>query len=261
MSERRKARRREDRQEQIAQAVLLQGSATAQELAGSFRVSLNTIHRDLDELERQGVVRKFHGGVTAQPSGVFEANISYRMKRMLPEKRLVARHATRYIEPGMSVMLDDSTTVLQMAPMLAEIASLKVVTNFLEALRQLGGSKGISLTALGGDYDPLHDSFVGVMCLQCIESLRVDATFLSTSAVSGAYAFHPEERIVAFKRAMLDVASKRYLLVDHSKLGRRALHQLVPLSAFDLVIVDDGAPPEALAELEHHRVTYEVAGR
>jgi DeoR/GlpR family transcriptional regulator of sugar metabolism len=259
MNERRKVRRTEQRQEQISQVVLSQGSATAQELALSFGISLNTVHRDLDELERQGIVRKFHGGVTAQPSGVFEANVAYRLKRMMPEKRLVARHAARYVEPGMSIMLDDSTTALQLVPRLSDAAPLQVVTNYLEAMRQLSGMRGVSLMALGGDYDPLHDSFGGVMCIACIESLRVDAAFISTSAVSGGDAYHQEQRIVAFKRAMLRVAARRFLLVDHSKLGTHALHRLVALSAFDLVIVDPGASPAALAELDQHRVHYEVA--
>jgi DeoR/GlpR family transcriptional regulator of sugar metabolism len=252
-------RRAEQRQEQISQVVLSSGSATAQELAASFGVSLNTIHRDLDELERQGIVRKFHGGVTAQPSGVFESNVAYRLKRMLPEKRAVARHAARFVEPGMSIMLDDSTTALQMTPLLSTVTPLQVVTNYLETMRRVAEIRGLSLMGLGGDYDPLHDSFLGVMCVQAIESIRVDAVFLSTSAVAGSDAFHQEQRIVATKRAMIDSAGKRYLLLDHSKLGRPALHRLVPLSAFDLVIVDSGASPAALAELEQQRVAYEVA--
>ncbi len=259
MSARRRARRPELRQEQIARAVLTRGSASAQDLAAEFNVSLNTVHRDLDELERQGVVRKFHGGASAEPSGMFESNVAYRLKRMVPEKHVVARHATRYIEPGMSVMIDDSTTTLQMVPFLAGAGPLRLVTNYLEVMRQASGLKGVSLMALGGDYDPLHDSFLGVMCMECIASIRVDVTFISTSAISGPDAFHQEQRVVSFKRAMLEAATRRYLLVDHSKLGRRALHRLVPLSSFDKVIVDDGAPPEALAELDGHQVPYEVA--
>jgi DeoR/GlpR family transcriptional regulator of sugar metabolism len=259
VEEPRKPRTRERRQQQIAEVVLARGSATAQELAESFEVSLNTVHRDLDDLERRGMVRKFHGGVTAQPSGVFESNVAYRMSRMIREKRAVAQHAARYIEPGMSVMLDDSTTALQLIPSLAERTPLHVVTNFLEGIGQLSGLDGVSLMALGGDYDPLHRAFLGVMCLQAIESLRVDATFISTSAVSGADAFHQEQRVVAFKRAMLEVASKRYLLIDHTKLGRAALHRLVPLSTFDLVIVDSAAPAAALAALDNQRINYEVA--
>jgi DeoR/GlpR family transcriptional regulator of sugar metabolism len=97
------------------------------------------------------------------------------------------------------------------------------------------------------------------MCVDCIHSIRVDATFMSTSAVSRGDAYHQEERIVAFKRPMLEVAAKRYLLVDHSKLGKVALHRLVPLSQFDLVIVDPGAPAQVLEDLDRHRVNYVLA--
>ncbi|MPY97071.1 MAG: DeoR family transcriptional regulator [Actinophytocola sp.] len=259
MSDEAKARTPDDRQKRISDVVTDRGSISAQELATMFGVSVMTVHRDLDELERQGIVRKYRGGVTAQPSGVFESNVSYRKKAMRTEKDAIAKLAASYVEPGMSVMLDDATTTAAVIPFLAEITPLRVATNYLDALRTLSEYRGIALTALGGDYDPLHDSFLGVTCLECIDSIRVDAAFVSTSALSGRYAFHQEDRIVAVKRKMLEVAEKRYLLMDHTKLGKVALHRLVPLAEFDLVIVDSGAQESALAELKRYNVPYEVA--
>ncbi|MFD5100852.1 DeoR/GlpR family DNA-binding transcription regulator [Streptomyces albidochromogenes] len=264
------------RQAAIAERVLAAGSATAAELAERFDVSLMTIHRDLDELERQGLVRKFRGGVTAQPSGVFESNVAYRLKTMRAEKAAVADRALRLIEPGMAVMLDDSTSTLEIARRLgspggtsaggpggssggaASITALTVVTNFLEALTLLSSERGLHLMALGGDYDPLHSSFLGVSCVEAIQLLRVDICFTSTSAVSGGFAYHQEQHIVSVKRAMLDSAAKNVLLLDHSKLGRVALHRVAPLSRFDLVLVDDGASAELLRDLDEHKVPYEV---
>lgn len=249
------------RQEVIAEHVLSNGSATAAELAERFQVSLMTIHRDLDELERQGVVRKYHGGVTAQPSGVFESNVVYRMKTMQAEKDAIAARAAEMIEPGMSVMLDDSTTALALARRLEGITPLTVVTNFLEGFNVLSKVRGIRLMALGGDYDPLHNSFLGVSCLEAIESLQVDLCFVSTSAVSGGYAYHQEQHIVSVKRAMLASAARNVLLLDHTKLSRTALHRIAPLSSFHRVIVDDGASPGALRELDEHKVGYEVVAQ
>ncbi|WP_309093869.1 DeoR/GlpR family DNA-binding transcription regulator [Streptomyces sp.] len=248
------------RQAAMAEQVLADGSATAAELAERFGVSLMTIHRDLDELERQGVVRKFRGGVTAQPSGVFESNVQYRLKTMRAEKAAVAEHALRMVEPGMAVLLDDSTSTLEIARRLrtGEITPLTVVTNFLEAINLLADQRGIHLMALGGDYDPLHSSFLGVSCVEAVEQLRVDVCFASTSAVHGGYAYHQEQHIVSVKRAMLDAAARNVLLIDHTKLGRVALHRVVPLSRFDTVLVDDGASPEALRDLDEHKVRYEV---
>lgn len=247
------------RQQAIAEHVLAHGSASAADLADRFGVSLMTIHRDLDELQRQGVVRKLRGGVTAQPSGVFESNVAYRMKSMQAAKDAVATRAVELIEPGMAVMLDDSTTTLAVARRLAGITPLTVVTNFLEGLRVLSHVPGIRLMALGGDYDPLHDSFLGVSCVEAIESLRVDLCLVSTSAVSAGYAYHQEPHIVSVKRAMLASAARKVLLIDHTKLGRVALHRVVPLDAFERVIVDVGASPEALRDLDEHKVSFELA--
>jgi DeoR/GlpR family transcriptional regulator of sugar metabolism len=246
------------RQDVIAEHVLSHGSASAAELAERFQVSVMTIHRDLDELERQGIVRKVRGGVTAQPSGVFESNVSYRMKSMQTEKDAIAAKAAELIEPGMAVMLDDSTTTLALARRLEGITPLTVVTNFLESLNVLSRVRDIRLMALGGDYDPLHNSFLGVSCVESIEALQVDLCFVSTSAVSGGYAYHQEQHIVSVKRAMLASAARNVLLVDHTKLGRAALHRVAPLSAFDRVITDDGVDTEVLRELDEYKVTYEL---
>ncbi len=89
------------RQEEVARLILDQGSATIAEIAAAFDVSLMTVHRDLNELAQQGVIRKFRGGATAQPSGVFESSVRYRMSSMLEAKDAIAQEAKKLIEPGM----------------------------------------------------------------------------------------------------------------------------------------------------------------
>jgi DeoR/GlpR family transcriptional regulator of sugar metabolism len=247
------------RQAEIAEYVVGQGSVAATDLAERFGVSLMTIHRDLDELERQGVVRKHRGGVSAQPSSVFESNVSYRLQAALAEKQALARQARSLVEPGMAVMLDDSTSTLELARLLLDgITPLTVVTNFLESVKLLAGRPGIRLLALGGEYHPTHDSFLGVPCIEAIEALRVDLLFASTSAVAGGYAYHQEQEIVLVKRAMMRAAQRSVLMVDHTKLGRVALHRLAPLREFELVLTDGQADRRSLAEMRENGVRYEV---
>lgn len=252
-------RKNKARQSEIADLVLARGSIAAQELAASFGVSVMTIHRDLDELESQGVLRKERGGATAQPSGVFEARVAFRHASAVEQKRKIAQAALRYVEPGMSLMFDDSTTVLHMIPGLADMAPLHVATNFLAGLKELTAVPDVRVIAIGGDYDPLHDSFQGMVAVEGIQALHADALFMSTSAVSATHAYHQEDRIVAFKRAMISSSAKRYLLVDHTKLEKAALHRLAPLTDFDVVITDAEAGPQALAALEAAGVSVEVA--
>lgn len=248
------------RQSEIAEQLLQHGSVSANELAEMFHVSLMTIHRDLDELERQGIARKFRGGASAQPSSVFESNVSYRLRAAKAEKMALALRAREMIEPGMAIMLDDSTTTLELARLLVEDAGpLTVVTNFLETIKLLSGVRGIRLLALGGEYYPTHDSFLGVPCIEAVEALRVDLLFASTSAVSGRYCFHQEQEIVLVKRAMIRAAQKSVLMVDHTKLGRAALHRLAPLSDIDLVLTDKAASQDTLLEMRENGVRFEVA--
>ena len=249
------------RQAAIVDLVVRHGSVSAQELAETVAVSVMTVHRDLDELQRQGGRRKARGLATARPSGTVESNVAFRLKSRLDAKRAIAQHACRHVEPGMSVLLDDSTTVLQMLPHLAALAPLTVATHYLAALGELARMRDIALVALGGRYDPQHDAFLGTACLETIQSMRFDAVFASTSAVSGGYAFHQEDRVVAVKRAMLDSAAHRYLLIDHSKLTRSAQPRLAPLHRFDVMIVDADVPPRQLAALREHDARVEVASR
>ena len=251
----------EGRQGAITELVLRDGTVSARELAATFDVSVMTIHRDLDELQRQGVLRKARGVATARPSGTFESNVEFRLKSHLDAKRTIAQHACRHLESGMSVLLDDSTTALQMLPHLPALAPLTVATHYLAALTALARMPEIQVVALGGHYDRQHDAFIGTTCIETISSMRFDAVFMSTSAVAAGHAFHQEDRIVAVKRVMLDVAGRRHLLVDHSKLTRGALHRLAPLGRFDTVIVDSGVPAARLAALREHDTCVEVAGR
>lgn len=251
----------EGRQERITELVLDRGAVSAQELAEEFGVSVMTIHRDLDELQRQGVLRKARGVATAQPSGTFESNVEFRAKANVEAKRRIAQHACRHVEPGMAVLLDDSTTVLQMIPHLAALAPLTVATNYLAGLTELTRLRDVAVVGLGGHYDAQHESFLGTPCVEAVRAMRFDAAFVSVSAARDGYAFHQEDRIVAVKRAMLEAATDSYLLIDHTKLSRSALHRLVPLHRFTAVVVDAAVPASALAELRENDVRVEVAGR
>lgn len=251
----------DDRREQIAAIVLANAATSARDLATRFAVSPMTIHRDLDELERRGVLRKTRGGATAQPSSLFESNVRYRLTSATREKEALAHYALTLIEPGQAVLLDDATTTLALARLLPELVPLTVITNYLATIQALHASPGIRLIALGGEYFPSHDSFTGIVCEGSIAALRADIFLMSTSAVSNGAAYHQEQEIVAVKRAMLRAAARRVLLIDHGKLGKTALHRLADLSEFDLIVVDDGVDAAGLRVLEDARTEYAIAPR
>jgi DeoR/GlpR family transcriptional regulator of sugar metabolism len=251
----------EQRQERIAEQVLKQPFIAAKDLAERFDVSLMTIHRDLDELEAHGVLRKVRGGATPQASSLFESNVRYRLTVASEEKQALARAALLQIEPGQAVLIDESTTGLALARLLPARVPLTVITNSLSVMQELRSVRDIKLIVLGGDYWPRHEAFCGLACEAAVSALRADVLYMSSTAISGGVAYQPDQDMAIAKRAMIAAAGRRVLLVDHSKFGRVALHRLAPLTAFDLVMTDDGIDDAGLRQLQEAQVAFEVVGR
>lgn len=242
---------RDARQQAIVSHVVAHGVATVSELTELTGASVMTVHRDLDELARRGVVRKFHGGVSAQPSTVFESSSEYRIRVQVKEKESLATAALGMIEPGMSIMLDTSTTNLFVARRLGELrlGPLTVVTNYLPIMQVLKAMPDIHLIGVGGDYNATHDAFLGLSAIEAIGALTTDIVFLSTSAMTVSTTYHQEPEIVTVKRAMMAAGRRRVLMMDPTKLNRTALHRLAPTSDFDQIVVNVGAGDRLLTEL------------
>lgn len=231
-------------------AVMTEGAIRIEQLADQFAISLMTVHRDLDELESRGLLRKTRGVATALSTSLVESSDVYRSSRQIVEKEAVARAALDFIEPGQALVLDDSTTTLHLVQHLESKAPLTVITNVLTIMNQLAGVQGVTLLALGGEYYNWCSAFMGGMTRQAIERLRPDVSIMSTPAITGDIVYHQMLETVDTKRAMLNSSKKRILLVDHTKFEKRALHRLAHLTEFDVVIVD---AETALTDVERMR--------
>ena len=126
------------------------GQASVDNLALRFGVSKMTVHRDLDELEEGGFLRKVRGGASILPSSLFESDFRYRQKQATEEKQRLAAAAVAMIEPGQTVIIDDGSTAGGIARHLADLRPLTVITNNLAVIQELAGAGGISLIALVG---------------------------------------------------------------------------------------------------------------
>lgn len=237
---------RADRLRGIAEHVLAEGTVRIEHLTEQFDVSLMTMHRDLDELQARGLLRKQRGVATAQPTSLVEASDVYRAGRQVAEKAAIAALALEQIEPGQSVLLDDSTTVAAMASRLHEQTPLTVITNVLPLMNELRTVPDLSLIALGGVYYDWCSAFMGGVTRAAIRALRADLVIMSTAAIVDGVCVHPHPDTVEIKRAMLDSAARKVLLVDHTKFTRRALHAFASVAEFDLVITDAATPRETV---------------
>lgn len=249
------------RQRAITVAVMAEGAVRIEQLAERFDISLMTVHRDLDELEARGLLRKSRGVATALSTSLVESSDVYRSSRQIAEKESLALAALEFIEPGQAIFLDDSTTVLQMAKYLPSKTPLTVITNVLTLMNELTGVRGLSLLALGGDYYNWCSAFMGRMTHEAIAKLRADTFIMSTSAITDDTCFHQTLETVDTKRAMFDASATRILLVDHTKFEKRALHALAHLTEFDVVIVDADTSKEHITRMRSQGIRVVVAPR
>lgn len=247
------------RQVEIALYVVESGTARIEDIAARFGVSSMTIRRDLDDLEAKSILRRTYGHATALSSGVFEASSLYRRSQQTREKTMLARAVLQLIEPGEALMIDDSTTGLFLAPLLSQRTPLRVVTNFMGLALEMFKESGITVSLLGGQYHAWCDATLGAMTVEAIKNIRVDTLVMSTSAVMEYTCYHHAEETDMVKRAMLETAQRRILYLDHTKFTRRAMHRLVPMSSFDIIVLDELTPKEHVTHLRQLGVQVIVA--
>lgn len=239
----------DDRRQEIIDLLMESGTVALDDLAARFGVSKMTIHRDLDDLEAAGMLRKVRGGASIESSLQFESDYRYRERREPDEKRRIAAAAAQLVEPGMTVLINDGSTAGLLAELLADIRPLTVITNNMAVIETLKDASGITLLALGGLYSRKFNGFFGIVTEESLSRLRADIAFISTPAVTGTTCFHMDHDVVRAKRLMIAAGTRAYLLVDHQKFGRTALHHLADLTAFAAVITGAPLPPPHAAPL------------
>lgn len=248
----------DQRREEIADYIMRAGQARIEDLVEHFGVSRMTIHRHIDQLAQQGVLRKLHGMVTVQPSGLYESAFRYRETVGKAEKDALARAAMAYVEAGQAVMLDDSSTVCALATLLPEARPLTVITNSYVSASKLIDLDEVELISLGGKYHRTYNAYIGITCEKAVASLRANTLFCSASAIDGITAFIQDAQVTKVKQAMMASSNRKILLVDSAKFGKVALNVLGDLTDFDVVLTTDRVSEEHRSRLREAGVNLEI---
>lgn len=242
-----------ERRMTIAERVVKNGSASVDELVELTGVSAMTVYRDIEALEDAGVLLRHRGQVTAVATGLNEIAASIRVNQNSELKQQVAKVVADWIRPGSSILVDDSTTALWVLRLL-DVVPITVVTNSMLVARELERRSGVRLFVTGGEYQAWAESMLGQTTTDVISGIRADYSLMSASGISDLQCFHPYEDCVQVKRAMMRSAAQSILLLDHTKLDRRALHTFASLTDFDRVIVDAETPDQAVTEFRERGV-------
>lgn len=251
--------KRDERRQAIMDQLIEARAVDLDDLATRFAVSKMTIHRDLDDLEQAGLLRKVRGGATIETGTQFESDFRIRELQDADAKTRMARAALDLVEPGMTVMVNDGSMAALLGACLPDKSPLTVITNNAAVIDRLRDTPRITLIALGGVFSAKFNGFFGVVTETALSRLRADLAFISTPALAGLQAFHMDDAAVRAKRAMISAAGRSVLLVNHRRFGRSALHVLADLAEFSSIITDADPAPQDRAAIDRAGIGLTIA--
>jgi DeoR/GlpR family transcriptional regulator of sugar metabolism len=243
------------RRHAILEELMQHQAVRVTELSRTFGVSEVSVRRDLSHLERQGFLRRIHGGAVPVP------NTRAQLAQALPginahaaEKASIGRAAAELVRPGERLLFDSGSTVLEVArhlPLdLRESGNLTVITSSLPIVRELGPCKGIHLILLGGVYLPQYEVVVGPQTVAQLRGLHADKLFLGADGLTSAKGVTTANVLEAeVDGAAIAAASEVIIVADSSKIGLIGLTTIMPLNDVRKFITDVGAPVEFVGEL------------
>ena len=236
----------ERRQQRIAQLVRETGSVTVAGLEKEFGVSPATARRDLADLERQGKVRRTHGGAVMPGLAQHEDSFQQRLGEAVEAKKRLARAASALLETEESVFIDSSTTAYYaLQRMLADASNVTFLTSLLPAMEFFSTADPtvVNMVGFGGMFRALTLSFVGPCTIRMIDRYRADRTFFSVKGIGPEGQLTEANPLEAeVKRAMIRQAANPVLLADGRKFERQGLSVVTHVSEVSLVMTADARP-------------------
>jgi DeoR/GlpR family transcriptional regulator of sugar metabolism len=227
----------ETRRERLRELVQARGFASLGELAESLEVSESTIRRDLEQMERDGVARRTHGGAfwTGDPDTmrVFQT----RRDDYWPAKAAIGEIAAALIEDHDTILLDGGSTTYELARRLVG-RPLQVVTNSLPVAHLLSSSESIDLVMIGGCVRGRTAVAIGPMADSMLHSINVGKAFLSVAGITDRGYFNSNMMLVESEKAMLAAADQAIVVADSSKFGKVSLSRLCGLQDVHAVVTD-----------------------
>ncbi|MFJ2738745.1 DeoR/GlpR family DNA-binding transcription regulator [Streptomyces sp. NPDC087440] len=223
---------------------LVQGSdrVSVSELAHRLGVSDMTVRRDLAELERQGLVKRVHGGAVATRRREEGAGFAAREAWQAATKDRLGRAVAELVEPGSRVLLDAGTTTVHVAEHLAARAPLTVAVLSIQAAVRLADVPGIELLVVGGRSRPGERSLVGPLALRTLEALAFDCFVMSIGGVHGEHGwseFSLDD--AAVKQVGLAQSARTVAVADATKLGVRSFSRVAGPGAVGTFVTDTAA--------------------
>ena len=246
-----------ERRERLLTTLACDRRIVSLRIARDLGVSDDTVRRDLEQLEREGLLRRVHGG--ALPISPALGSYTERSQRDAQLKRRLGEAGARLVQPDMTVMLYGGTTILQVARSLAAETAFTLVTNDPQVTLEVGrSSRRAECILIGGRFSSRHALTLGAVAVEAIQSMRFDLVLLGTCAIDAAFGIASADHEDAhLQRAAIVSSARAVALVTPEKLGTCAAFRIAPVAALEKIVTAAEAPAATTAPLREAGVSIE----
>lgn len=236
------------------------GSINTKELSILFKVSEETIRRDLKKLSSEINFKIVRGGAFLHETPNAQIPIDYREKMYIQEKSKIAIGCLKEIKDNEIIGLDNSSTALHIARLLNKSnKKLTVVTNSQRIISALIENMNIKIICLGGELRKNTRSYVGYQTTEALERLFLDKSFVSCSSINLDYGITENNSLEAkVKEIMLNNSFKKFLVVDHTKFAAPSGNKICTIKGIDKIITDSNVSKDIIKQLGALKIKVEI---
>lgn len=209
-------------------------------LCEEFKMSKNTIRRDIDTLVDKGVIKKVYGGVTVNSQSNELLPFEDRTIKNNSAKTEIAKKAAEFIEDGDSIFIDSGTTTLSMIDYIDDKKNITLFTNSINVILKAISHENIDIICLSGKFSRTTFSFTGLTSSDILSSYNINKCFMACTGISLEHgATHTSPNEFKIKKTAVCKSHKKFLLADSSKFGVVSLMTFCDVKNLDYIITND----------------------
>jgi DeoR family transcriptional regulator of aga operon len=240
----------EERRLRIQGIVTQHKRILVKEVSKEFDISEVTVRKDLEVLEKRGILSRVHGGAILNQSSVHDIALTEKEHIYPKEKQLIGEKASQLIREGDVILLDSGSTTTQIARNIKFKKDIKVITNAVNIASELAGSE-IEVILTGGFLREKSFSLVGPIAEDALRHINADKLFLGVDGIHFEFGLTTPNLMEARVNQLMIKKSLEVILVsDSSKFGKRSMSFISDVSSIQQVITDNGIHDDDLRELE-----------
>jgi DeoR/GlpR family transcriptional regulator of sugar metabolism len=228
-----------DRQEKILQFLSQDKKLSIGTLAAKLKVSDWTVRRDLNELEQRQQVRRIHGGVVlvVRPEELHQREFD--AANQSEAKARIGKTAAQLVKQGQFIVLAAGTTTTQVALALRGRHDINIMTNALNIALDLSREAGIQMTCTGGAVNGNYYTLTGPVTERALAAHYYDLAIVGVSGIDLEKGITVNSQLnAAAINLMLQHASKRMIVADHTKFSQVSYAYLTTMKDINIIITD-----------------------